>query len=114
MRLGRPLQLGDAFTGGHKRERDRFGPEPVQSLGLLLGQLSAQGGFNQSLRRRSLCLPWPHHCLDTSAWTLAQVAYFNIFRPRLALQTADLLPLFKWMPLAPGFGASARVAEEAT
>lgn len=75
---GQPLQPGDAFAGRHKRERENLGPEPVESPGLLFRQVSAQGGFDQSLRRNGLRLPWPHGLSHTTPEARAQAhSHFN-------------------------------------
>ncbi len=86
-----PLQLGDALAGREQGKCKNFRVFIGQPSGLRFGQLPAQRGFNQSLRRSGLRLPWLHDGLHTSARTTAQTTYFNIYRPCLALQTADLL-----------------------
>ena len=62
-----PLPLGDALAGRAQGKRKNFRVFIGQPSGLRFGQLPAQGGFDQSLRRRSIRGPWPHASLLTSA-----------------------------------------------
>ena len=90
MRWGCPLQLGDALAGREQGKCENFGVLVGQPSGLCLGKCTAQRSLDQTVcglavnRRR-------HERMNKRAWRPAQVAYFDIFRPRLALQTADLL-----------------------
>ena len=99
MPLGLPLQLGnvsplfgDAFAGREQGQRHSLGSQSMKLSGAGFIQFPAQRRVDDSVD--CSCRPWPHGSLHTSARNIAQASYFNIIRPRDALQTADVLHVF--------------------
>ena len=94
---GCPLQFSnahflfsDALAGGEHGQQHGLQPQGVKLAGARFIQFAAERGLDNGIKR--FCRPWLHDSLHTSAQAMAQVAYFNIFPPFLALQMADVLP----------------------
>ena len=66
-----------------------LGPQTMKPPGTGFIQCPVQRRVDDGVER--FRRPWPHGSLHTNARTSAQVTYFNIFGPRLALQAAEQL-----------------------
>ena len=93
MILRLPPGAGNTFAGREQGKGDNLGALIGQPSGLLLGECATQGSPDQTLRRLVLNSRRPHVRRRRRTYGPSQVAYFNIFRPRLALQKADVLRL---------------------
>ena len=93
MILRLPLEFGNAFPRGEQCQRDKLGTFRAQPQRLGFVQFTPHDRVHQRIWR--LRRPWLHTLLHTSAWTIAQVAYFNISPPHAALQTAEELRFAK-------------------
>jgi hypothetical protein len=91
LRLGRPLQLGDALAGREQGKCENFGVLIGQPSGLCFGERAAYHRLDQTLCRLSVTSRRRHVRMNKRAWRRAQVTYLNIFGDCAALQTADLL-----------------------
>ena len=97
-----PLQFGnacvlfrDVFACGQQGEHHDLRTLLGQLPSLCFGECASHRGLDQTVCRLRMDLRRLHVRRNKRPKGSAQVAYFNILRPGLALQTAGVLPGFK-------------------